>query len=46
MLQKFFEEGVVRRESIDSPLVAYNNACAEMRSEARDACVCAITERK
>jgi hypothetical protein len=31
-----FEEGVVSRESIDSTLEAYNNSCAEMRSEARD----------
>ena len=34
-LRKFFEKGVVRRESIDSTLAAYNNSCAEMRSEAR-----------
>jgi TPR repeat protein len=27
------------RESIDSILTAYNNSCAEMRSEARDACI-------
>jgi hypothetical protein len=26
----------VSRESIDSTLAAYNNSCAEMRSEARD----------
>jgi TPR repeat protein len=32
-----FEKGVVRRESIDSTLIAYNNSCVEMRSEARDA---------
>jgi TPR repeat protein len=32
-----FEQGLVRRESIDSTLSAYNNSCAEMRSEARDA---------
>jgi TPR repeat protein len=29
--------GIVSRESIDSTLTAYNNSCAEMRSEARDA---------
>ena len=29
----------VSRESIDSTLVAYNNSCTEMRSEARDACI-------
>ena len=31
-----FEEGGVSRESIDSTLTAYNNSCAEMRSEERD----------
>jgi TPR repeat protein len=36
-IRKFFEKGVVSRESIDSTLTAYNNSCAEMRSEARDA---------
>ena len=34
-----FEEGVVSRESVDSTLAAYNNSCAEMRSEARDASI-------
>jgi TPR repeat protein len=34
-----FNNGVVSRESIDSILTAYNNSCAEMRSEARDACI-------
>jgi TPR repeat protein len=32
-----FKKGLVSRESIDSILVAYNNSCVEMRSEARDA---------
>jgi hypothetical protein len=32
-----FEKGHVSRESINSTLAAYNNSCAEMRSEARDA---------
>jgi TPR repeat protein len=32
-----FNKGLVRRKTIDSSLIAYNNACAEMRSEARDA---------
>jgi TPR repeat protein len=32
-----FKQGHVSRESMDSTLVAYNNSCAEMRSEARDA---------
>jgi hypothetical protein len=34
-----FEEGYVSRESINSTLKTYNNSCAEMRSEARDACI-------
>jgi TPR repeat protein len=32
-----FKRGFVSRESIDSTLIAYNNACAEMRSDTRDA---------
>jgi TPR repeat protein len=32
------------RESIDSTLEAYNNSCAEMRSEARDACLQVMME--
>jgi hypothetical protein len=35
-LKTLFEQGYVSRESIDSTLTAYNNSCAEMRSEARD----------
>jgi hypothetical protein len=31
------EEGIGSRDVIDSTLTAYNNSCAEMRSEARDA---------
>jgi tetratricopeptide (TPR) repeat protein len=31
------KQGVVSRDAMDSTLTAYNNACAEMRSEARDA---------
>jgi len=34
-----FEDNVVSRESINTTLTAYNNSCAEMRSEARDACI-------
>jgi allophanate hydrolase subunit 1 len=34
-----FEDREVSRESIDSILTAYNNSFAEMRSEARDACI-------
>jgi hypothetical protein len=36
-LQKSFKFGLVSRDTIDSTLTAYNNFCAEMRSEARDA---------
>jgi TPR repeat protein len=32
-----FNHGLVRRESINSTLTAYNNSCAEMRSGSRDA---------
>jgi TPR repeat protein len=32
-----FYKGLVSRDEIDSTLTAYNNSCAEMRSEARDA---------
>jgi TPR repeat protein len=35
-LRLSFEKGYVSRESINSTLVAYNNSCAEVRSEARD----------
>jgi TPR repeat protein len=31
-----FKKGHVSRNAMDSTLTAYNNACAEMRSEARD----------
>jgi hypothetical protein len=32
-----FKGGLLSRDAIDSTLAAYNNSCAEMRSEARDA---------
>ena len=35
-LRGFFERGHVGRDEIDSTLIAYNNSCAEMRSESRD----------
>ena len=35
----YFDEGYVSRDAIDSILAAYNNSCAEMRSEARDALI-------
>jgi TPR repeat protein len=34
----------VSKKSMDSTLAAYNNSCAEMRSEARDAYICSMTE--
>jgi hypothetical protein len=39
----FFKQGHVSRESIDSTLIAYNNSCVEMRSEARDAFIRFLT---
>ena len=36
-LRTLFEQGLVSRDSIDLTLTAYNNSCAAMRSEARDA---------
>ena len=38
-----FIKGVVSRESINSTLTSYNNSCAEMRSESRDATIRAYT---
>jgi hypothetical protein len=38
----FVEEGIGSRDVIDSTLTAYNNSCAEMRSEARDAYILAF----
>jgi TPR repeat protein len=43
-LRILFEKGDVGEELIDSTLAAYNNSCAEMRSEARDAYIHSITE--
>jgi hypothetical protein len=43
-LRIFFEKGLITRELIDSTLAAYNMSCAEMRSEARDACIRVITK--
>jgi len=37
VLRTQFEQGHLSRDTIDSTLTAYNNSCAEMRSEARDA---------
>jgi hypothetical protein len=44
LLRTLFEEGVVSRESINSTLAAYNNSCAEMRREAREAYILTMTE--
>ena len=39
-MQNLIESGSVSRESIGSTLTpAYNNSCAEMRSETRDAAI-------
>jgi len=35
----FFDKDGLSRDAINSVLTAYNNSCAEMRSEARDACM-------
>jgi hypothetical protein len=43
-LRNLFDRGFVSRESIDSTLKAYNNSCAELRSEARDAYIRVVTE--
>ena len=43
-LRTFFEQGAISRESIDSTLIAYNNSCIEMRSEARDVYIRVATE--
>jgi tetratricopeptide (TPR) repeat protein len=40
-----FKRGLVIRELIDSTLTAYNDSCAEVRSEARDAYIRVITKR-
>ena len=34
-----FKQGLVSTDAIDATLTAYNNSCAEMRSEARDAAI-------
>jgi TPR repeat protein len=43
-LRELFKQGIISRESIDSTLAAYNNSCAEFRSEARDACIQIMVE--
>jgi hypothetical protein len=41
-----FKQGLVSRNALDSTLTAYNNACGEIRSEARDACIQIIQDRE
>jgi TPR repeat protein len=43
-LRTAFEKGIISRESIKSTLKAYNNSCAEMRSEAREEFIQFLTE--
>jgi TPR repeat protein len=43
-MRTLFKKGHISRESIKSTLTAYNNSCAEMRSEARDASIHAMIE--
>jgi TPR repeat protein len=38
------KKGDISRELVNSTLEAYNNSCAEMRSEDRDAYICTIIE--
>jgi TPR repeat protein len=45
-LRILFGKGFVSRESIDSTLISYNNSCAEMRSDGRDAAIRAIIKRR
>ena len=40
-----FNQGMVSRDAIDSTLIAYNNSCTEMRSEARDAYIRLLIDR-
>jgi TPR repeat protein len=42
---ELFTQGMVSRDAIDSTLIAYNNSCAEMRSEARDAYIRLLIDR-
>ena len=34
-----FNQGSTSRATIDATLIAYNNSCAEMRSDTRDAAI-------
>jgi tetratricopeptide (TPR) repeat protein len=43
-LKESFKEGHISRETINLTVKAYNNACAEMRSEARDARIKVVIE--
>jgi TPR repeat protein len=44
-LQTLFEQGSISRHEIDLTLTAYNNSCAEMRSEARDKAIRSFTNQ-
>ena len=44
-LRFLFELGELSRELIDSALKAYNNSCAEIRSEARGKYISLVLER-
>jgi TPR repeat protein len=45
VLVALFEAGAVSRDVIDSTLTEYNNSCAEMRSDGRDAYIRVIITR-
>jgi len=45
VLVALFEAGAVSRDVIDSTLTAYNNSCAEMRGDGRDAYIRVIITR-
>jgi hypothetical protein len=40
-----FNQGLASRDTMDSTLTAYNNACVEMRSEARYAYIRLLIDR-
>ena len=41
-----FNKGLISRNEIDASLTAYNTSCAEMRSNARDACISLYPNRE
>jgi hypothetical protein len=40
----FFEKGFAGRDTVNFTLAEYNSSCVEVRSEARDASIRAITK--